>query len=55
MVAAWLAEFGGRANAEPPRIDWQAPSRFEDDPAGRRASLVRQFGGEPEEVSEEPS
>ncbi len=29
MVAAWLAEFGGRALVEPPRIDWQAPSRFE--------------------------
>jgi diadenosine tetraphosphate (Ap4A) HIT family hydrolase len=29
LVAAWLAEFGGRALAEPPRIDWQAPSRFD--------------------------
>ncbi|MCZ7440651.1 hypothetical protein O7598_29975 [Micromonospora sp. WMMC241] len=26
MVAAWLAEFGGRPLAEPPRIRWQAPS-----------------------------
>ncbi|MGN9803295.1 hypothetical protein [Micromonospora sp. L32] len=26
MVAAWLAEFGGRPLAEPPRIQWQAPS-----------------------------
>ncbi|WP_232290180.1 hypothetical protein [Micromonospora sp. ATCC 39149] len=26
MVAAWLAEFGGRPLAEPPRILWQAPS-----------------------------
>jgi hypothetical protein len=25
LVAAWLAEFGGRALAEPTRIDWQAP------------------------------
>ncbi|MFV2102193.1 hypothetical protein [Micromonospora sp. LOL_024] len=25
-VAAWLAEFGGRPLAEPPRIQWQAPS-----------------------------
>ncbi|MFG1676187.1 hypothetical protein [Micromonospora sp. NPDC049282] len=25
-VAAWLAEFGGRPLAEPPRIRWQAPS-----------------------------
>lgn len=27
-VAAWLADFGGRPLAEPPRIDWRAPSRF---------------------------
>jgi diadenosine tetraphosphate (Ap4A) HIT family hydrolase len=26
LVAAWLGEFGGRALAEPPRIEWQAPS-----------------------------
>src|SRR4029079_19830246 len=26
LVAAWLAEFGGRPLAEPPRIDWKAPS-----------------------------
>jgi hypothetical protein len=26
LVAAWLAEFGGRAVAEPPHIDWQAPA-----------------------------
>jgi hypothetical protein len=28
LVAAWLAEFGGRPLAEPPRIQWQAPSKF---------------------------
>jgi hypothetical protein len=28
MVAAWLAEFGGRALVEPPRIDWQSPASF---------------------------
>lgn len=26
LVAAWLAEFGGKPLAEPPRIEWQAPS-----------------------------
>ncbi|MEU7865660.1 hypothetical protein [Dactylosporangium sp. NPDC049140] len=26
MVAAWLAEFGGRPLAEPPRINWTAPT-----------------------------
>jgi diadenosine tetraphosphate (Ap4A) HIT family hydrolase len=25
LVAAWLAEFGGRALAEPPHIQWQTP------------------------------
>jgi len=32
MIAAWLAEFGGRAHAEPPRIEWHAPSTFGDIP-----------------------
>jgi diadenosine tetraphosphate (Ap4A) HIT family hydrolase len=44
LIAAWLAEFGGRAFAEPPRIDWQAPAtlarvptlEFEDDVEPRR-------------------
>ncbi|MCP2326063.1 diadenosine tetraphosphate (Ap4A) HIT family hydrolase [Hamadaea flava] len=30
LVAAWLAEFGGTAWAQPPRIEWQAPSSFVD-------------------------
>ncbi len=30
MVAAWLAEFGGRPLAEPPRIQWQAPASFSE-------------------------
>jgi hypothetical protein len=55
MVAAWLAEFGGRANAEPPRIDWQAPSRFEDEAARRLDGLVRQFGGEADNVDDGPA
>jgi diadenosine tetraphosphate (Ap4A) HIT family hydrolase len=58
MVSAWLAEFGGRALAEPPRIDWQAPSRFEDggaaehDADGWPIGLVRQFGSEAHERDE---
>jgi hypothetical protein len=28
LVAAWLAEFGGRPLAEPPRIDWKAPAQL---------------------------
>lgn len=30
LVAAWLAEFGGEAIAEPPRIQWLSPSRLEE-------------------------
>jgi len=28
LVAAWLAEFGGKAIAEPPHIQWESPSKF---------------------------
>ncbi|WP_435820863.1 hypothetical protein [Micromonospora chersina] len=37
MVAAWLAEFGGRPLAEPPRIQWQAPSSLTAQAAGEAA------------------
>jgi len=47
MVAAWLAEFGGRPLAAPPRIQWQAPSSFtghpptEEEPAaGEPVSVI---------------
>jgi hypothetical protein len=29
LVAAWLAEFGGRPLAEPPRIEWKSPARIQ--------------------------
>ena len=32
LVAAWLAEFGGRALAEPPHIQWQSPSTINVSP-----------------------
>lgn len=28
LIAAWLAEFGGQPLAQPPRIEWKAPSSF---------------------------
>lgn len=28
LIAAWLADFGGRPLAEPPHIEWKAPSSF---------------------------
>jgi hypothetical protein len=45
LVAAWLAEFGGRPLAEPPRIEWQAPSRFTQEAAGTSASPTPQTPG----------
>jgi diadenosine tetraphosphate (Ap4A) HIT family hydrolase len=30
LVAAWLAEFGGRPLAEPPRINWTSPATLTD-------------------------
>jgi hypothetical protein len=33
LIAAWLAEFGGRPLAEPPRIDWQAPAKLTEQSA----------------------
>ncbi|MEE6258469.1 hypothetical protein [Plantactinospora sonchi] len=37
MIAAWLAEFGGRPLAEPPRIQWQAPSSLNQLPPESRS------------------
>ncbi|MEU4425098.1 hypothetical protein AB0F81_31135 [Actinoplanes sp. NPDC024001] len=28
LVAAWLADFGGKANAEPAHIEWESPATF---------------------------
>jgi diadenosine tetraphosphate (Ap4A) HIT family hydrolase len=28
LVAAWLADFGGKANAEPAHIQWESPATF---------------------------
>jgi hypothetical protein len=45
LVAAWLAEFGGNANAEPPHIQWQSPSRIVDEPVASA----------PEELDDRPT
>jgi diadenosine tetraphosphate (Ap4A) HIT family hydrolase len=61
LVAAWLAEFGGRPLAEPPRIDWQAPATIAASEA--RAAQAAQSGegrapqtneGRPAQASETP-
>lgn len=63
-VAAWLAEFEGRAIAEPPRIEWHAPSRYGDtgtwgsegtdgeQSAIGRASVPESSAGNPELVAQ---
>ncbi|MGX6607863.1 hypothetical protein ACWKSP_37925 [Micromonosporaceae bacterium Da 78-11] len=33
LVAAWLAEFGGKANAEPAHIQWESPATFSFSPS----------------------
>jgi diadenosine tetraphosphate (Ap4A) HIT family hydrolase len=42
LVAAWLAEFGGTALAEPPHIEWQAPSSLtpQSAPAAKAAAAA---------------
>src|SRR4051812_18749466 len=35
LVAAWLAEFGGTAIAEPPHIQWESPSTITYTPDGK--------------------
>jgi hypothetical protein len=40
LIAAWLAEFGGRALAEPPRIDWQAPATLAASKAAQAAEAA---------------
>jgi len=52
LVAAWLAEFGGEAIAEPPRIQWLAPSRLEErdggaDPGGYGSASALDDGSGP--------
>jgi hypothetical protein len=34
LVAAWLADFGGRGLAEPPHIQWQSPGTIDDPTTG---------------------
>lgn len=45
LVAAWLAEFGGTALAEPPHIEWQAPSSLtpQTSPAAVAATATAPF------------
>jgi hypothetical protein len=45
LVAAWLAEFGGRPLAEPPRIEWTAPSKFAEAEAAAAVAAAPALNG----------
>lgn len=51
LVAAWLAEFGGKPLAEPPRIEWQAPSSLTQQAEIEAATLALQAGADDTSVA----
>ncbi|WP_309226227.1 MULTISPECIES: hypothetical protein [Micromonospora] len=53
LVAAWLAEFGGRPLAEPPRIQWQAPSSLAESRAESTESVAEDEAASVIEAAEE--
>ncbi|MFF5177078.1 hypothetical protein ACFY2Q_03505 [Micromonospora sp. NPDC000316] len=53
LVAAWLAEFGGRPLAEPPRIQWQAPSSLLAQSEAAHAAAAREEAASVIEAAEE--
>ncbi|MEU5908068.1 hypothetical protein ABZ780_27310 [Micromonospora sp. NPDC047467] len=53
LVAAWLAEFGGRPLAEPPRIQWQAPSSLLAQSEAAHAAAIREEAVSVIEAAEE--
>lgn len=55
LIAAWLAEFGGRPLAEPPRIEWTAPSKFLDADAAPVAVAPALNGSGPSTATPEAS
>jgi hypothetical protein len=51
LVAAWLAEFGGTPLAEPPHIEWQAPSSLTPQSAPSAAAATAETSNEPLSVA----
>jgi hypothetical protein len=51
LVAAWLAEFGGTALAEPPHIEWQAPSSLTPQSAPTAVAAAAELVVEPLSVA----
>jgi hypothetical protein len=52
LVAAWLAEFGGTAIAEPTHIQWQSPSTISDSPLAVLSEDVSAVGSNVDTVSD---
>jgi hypothetical protein len=52
LVAAWLAEFGGQANAEPPHIQWQSPSTFSVSPTAGTSDTSAGGASQPSKATE---
>jgi hypothetical protein len=44
LVAAWLADFGGRAVVDPPRIAWQSPSELAANPTALEPGIAPTSG-----------
>jgi hypothetical protein len=51
LIAAWLEDFGGIAVAQPPKIEWQAPSRFSAE--GEASTLALLSAGDAEDQTTE--
>jgi diadenosine tetraphosphate (Ap4A) HIT family hydrolase len=51
LVAAWLAEFGGKANAEPAHIAWESPATFSF-PADAEASTDTEDARRPADLGD---
>jgi hypothetical protein len=51
LVAAWLAEFGGTPLAEPPHIEWQAPSSLTPQAAPTAVAAAAELAVEPLSVA----
>ncbi|WP_406568066.1 hypothetical protein [Dactylosporangium fulvum] len=55
LVAAWLAEFGGRPLAEPPRINWTAPAKLSEEAHAKDEPSTFGDPGTPAEAPEPAS
>lgn len=52
LIAAWLADFGGTAIAEPPHIQWQAPSSFNESPTAKEEDSPQAVGWRPADLGD---